>query len=76
MFCNARPCTNSSVPTCGLHRTAVFAGSCLKDTRVCVVFSHLSPPFQPANSEAAKLFAENRPEYDRRVKACVEASWL
>lgn len=29
----------------------------------------------PANSEAAKLFSANRPEYDKRVVACVEESW-
>ena len=33
-------------------------------------------PASPANSEAAKLYAENRGDYEKRVKACVEASWL
>lgn len=29
----------------------------------------------PANAEAARLYTENQPEYVRRVKQCVEASW-
>ncbi|GAB4820998.1 hypothetical protein N2152v2_008044 [Parachlorella kessleri] len=33
-------------------------------------------PNSPANSEAARLFNENRKEYNRRVKEVVEASWL
>jgi ubiquitin-conjugating enzyme E2 A len=32
-------------------------------------------PNSPANSEAARLFSENRIEYDKRVKKCVEDSW-
>jgi ubiquitin-conjugating enzyme E2 A len=32
-------------------------------------------PNSPANVEAAKLFQENRREYDRRVIECVELSW-
>ncbi len=32
-------------------------------------------PNSPANVEAAKLFQENRREYDRRVLDCVEKSW-
>ena len=32
-------------------------------------------PSSPANSEAAKLFNENRHEYNKRVKECVEDSW-
>ena len=32
-------------------------------------------PNSPANSMAAQLFKENRREYERRVKACVEESW-
>ena len=32
-------------------------------------------PNSPANSEAAKLFSENRGEYDKRVRTCVEESW-
>lgn len=33
-------------------------------------------PNSPANSEAARLFSENRTEYDKRVKKCVEDSWV
>ena len=33
-------------------------------------------PSSPANSEAARLFAENRSEYNQRVKECVEGSWV
>jgi len=33
-------------------------------------------PNSPANSEAARLFAENRREYYKRVKEVVEASWV
>jgi ubiquitin-conjugating enzyme E2 A len=33
-------------------------------------------PSSPANSEAARLFSENRAEYDKRVRAAVEESWL
>jgi len=33
-------------------------------------------PSSPANSEAARLFSENRAEYDKRVRACVEESWI
>jgi len=32
-------------------------------------------PSSPANSEAAKLFVEDRREYNRRVKEAVEATW-
>eukprot|EP01107_Rhizomastix_libera_P006329 TRINITY_DN2043_c0_g1_i3.p1 TRINITY_DN2043_c0_g1~~TRINITY_DN2043_c0_g1_i3.p1 ORF type:complete len:151 (+),score=30.87 TRINITY_DN2043_c0_g1_i3:48-500(+) len=32
-------------------------------------------PNSPANSEAAKLFSENKSEYVRRVVECVEQSW-
>lgn len=32
-------------------------------------------PNSPANSEAARLFSENRREYNRRVKEIVEQSW-
>jgi ubiquitin-conjugating enzyme E2 A len=32
-------------------------------------------PNSPANNEAARLFSENRPEYNRRVKKCVELTW-
>jgi ubiquitin-conjugating enzyme E2 A len=32
-------------------------------------------PESPANAEAAKLFSENKPEYEKRVKECVENSW-
>mmetsp|Transcript_14752 Transcript_14752/g.20598 ORF Transcript_14752/g.20598 Transcript_14752/m.20598 type:complete len:160 (-) Transcript_14752:53-532(-) len=32
-------------------------------------------PNSPANSEAARLFQENKSEYTRRVKQCVESSW-
>ncbi|KAA6416718.1 MAG: ubiquitin-conjugating enzyme E2 2-like [Trebouxia sp. A1-2] len=33
-------------------------------------------PNSPANSEAAKLYSENRREYNRRVKEVVETSWM
>eukprot|EP01113_Clastostelium_recurvatum_P001972 TRINITY_DN1081_c0_g1_i1.p1 TRINITY_DN1081_c0_g1~~TRINITY_DN1081_c0_g1_i1.p1 ORF type:complete len:152 (-),score=21.78 TRINITY_DN1081_c0_g1_i1:349-804(-) len=32
-------------------------------------------PNSPANSEAARLFQENKREYNRRVKEIVEQSW-
>merc|ERR1719478_1073181 len=32
-------------------------------------------PQSPANSEASKLYVENKGEYNRRVKAVVEESW-
>ena len=32
-------------------------------------------PSSPANSEAARMFQENKAEYDRRVRLCVEDSW-
>merc|ERR1712137_651143 len=32
-------------------------------------------PNSPANSEAARLYSENKREYYRRVKECVERSW-
>lgn len=33
-------------------------------------------PNSPANSEAARLFQENRREYNRRVREIVEQSWV
>lgn len=33
-------------------------------------------PNSPANSVAAQLYTENRREYEKRVKECVEESWL
>jgi ubiquitin-protein ligase len=32
-------------------------------------------PNSPANSEAARLYQENRREYNKRVQAIVEESW-
>ena len=32
-------------------------------------------PSSPANSEAARLYQENRREYERKVKEVVENSW-
>lgn len=32
-------------------------------------------PNSPANSEAARMFSENRREYNRRVREIVEQSW-
>lgn len=32
-------------------------------------------PNSPANSEAARLFSENKREYNRRVREVVEQSW-
>jgi len=32
-------------------------------------------PNSPANSEAARLYNENRREYNRRVQEVVEVSW-
>ena len=32
-------------------------------------------PSSPANSEAARLYGENRREYERKVKEIVEQSW-
>lgn len=33
-------------------------------------------PNSPANSEAARLYVENRVAYDKKVAECVEASWV
>jgi len=33
-------------------------------------------PNSPANSEAARMFSENRREYNKRVQEVVEASWM
>lgn len=33
-------------------------------------------PASPANAEAASLYSNNRAEYEKRVRECVEASWL
>lgn len=32
-------------------------------------------PNSPANSEAARLYQEQRQEYEKKVKACVTESW-
>ncbi len=32
-------------------------------------------PNSPANGEAAKLFQENRREYNKKVKECAESTW-
>jgi ubiquitin-conjugating enzyme E2 A len=32
-------------------------------------------PNSPANNDAARLFTDNRMEYKRRVRKCVEATW-
>jgi len=32
-------------------------------------------PNSPANSEAARLFGENKREYNRRIREIVEQSW-
>ena len=32
-------------------------------------------PYSPANEQAAQLFRENKREYEKRIKACVEQSW-
>ena len=33
-------------------------------------------PASPANSEASRLYSENRREYNRRVREVVEQSWV
>lgn len=33
-------------------------------------------PNSPANSEAARLFQDNRAEYEKRVRQVVEDSWV
>jgi len=33
-------------------------------------------PDSPANAEAARLFTDNVQEYYKRVKECVEKSWI
>ena len=33
-------------------------------------------PNSPANSMAAQLYQENRREYEKKVKAIVEESWI
>jgi len=33
-------------------------------------------PNSPANSEAARLYNENRREYNRKVREVVEGSWV
>ena len=33
-------------------------------------------PLSPANAEAARLFQENKREYNRKVKEIVEQSWI
>ena len=33
-------------------------------------------PASPANSEAARLYSENKREYNRRVREVVEQSWM
>jgi len=33
-------------------------------------------PASPANSEASRLYSENRREYNRRVRDIVEQSWV
>ena len=32
-------------------------------------------PASPANAEAARLYEENKKEYERRVKEVVQSSW-
>lgn len=57
--------TSQSAPLTTCIPGVVFAQSLLSDPN----------PNSPANVEAAKLFQENRREYDRRVIECVELSW-
>eukprot|EP00959_Pyramimonas_sp_CCMP1952_P082909 1732832-Pyramimonas_sp.AAC.1 len=33
-------------------------------------------PNSPANSEAARMYSENRREYNKKVQEVVEASWM
>ncbi|KXS17958.1 ubiquitin-conjugating enzyme [Gonapodya prolifera JEL478] len=37
---------------------------------------HDPNPASPANAEAARLFVDNRKEYNKRVKETVEESWM
>lgn len=37
---------------------------------------HDPNPNSPANAEAARLFQENRKEYNKRVRETVEESWM
>jgi ubiquitin-conjugating enzyme E2 A len=45
--------------------------------RVCHLQSLLCDPNpnSPANSEAARMFSENKREYNRKVREVVEQSW-
>ena len=64
------------------HKHPVFGNCSLAGSKS--VFPHTEQYFQlsdpnpnsPANSMAAQLFKENRREYEKRVKACVEQSWV
>ncbi len=46
---------------------------------ICVLFQSLLDepnPNSPANSQAAQLYQENKREYEKRVSAIVEQSWV
>jgi ubiquitin-conjugating enzyme E2 A len=84
-------CVRSCSPPAAARRRAVYAdgGICLDILQnnwspiydVSAVLTSIQSllsdpnPNSPANSEAARLYVEDRKEYNRRVKEVVEASW-
>eukprot|EP00614_Pseudopedinella_elastica_P041270 CAMPEP_0181260910 /NCGR_PEP_ID=MMETSP1097-20121128/1204_1 /TAXON_ID=35684 /ORGANISM="Pseudopedinella elastica, Strain CCMP716" /LENGTH=67 /DNA_ID=CAMNT_0023359473 /DNA_START=72 /DNA_END=275 /DNA_ORIENTATION=- len=55
-----------------------FKTSGVQSTILTSIQSLLSDPnpASPANSEASRLFSEDRREYNRRVRDIVEQSWV
>jgi len=54
------------------------SGFLLFSTKVAFLLQSLlcdPNPNSPANSEAARMFSENKREYNRRVREIVEQSW-
>jgi len=63
------------------HTVTLFvycSGFLVFSTKVVLLLQSLlcdPNPNSPANSEAARMFSENKREYNRRVREIVEQSW-
>ena len=71
-----------------VHKLAIRYNSLMHDGSYHIITLHLTflfvlqslldepNPNSPANSLAAQLYQENRREYEKKVSAIVEQSWL
>jgi len=72
----AEKCLNLLYSSYDLRTTTAMCRTSFSDAVVFLQSLLCDPnPNSPANSEAARMYSENRREYNRRVREIVEQSW-